>query len=88
MLHRNPADAVDPPKIERNRMHTYDMAQTAELLEKLRGSRVFTAVMLGVLCGLRRGEIAALRWGNVNLIDRQLAVIERKCGADQGGCSI
>jgi integrase len=76
MLNRNPADAVDPPKVERSRMITYDMAQTAELLEKLQGSRVLTAVMLGVLCGLRRGEIAALRWRNVNLIEGQLAVVE------------
>jgi integrase len=76
MLHRNPADAVDPPKVERRRMDTYDMAQTAELLEKLQGSRVFVAAMLGVLCGLRRGEIAALRWRNVNLVEGQLAVVE------------
>jgi integrase len=76
MLHRNPADAVDPPKVERRRMNTYDMAQTAELLEKLQGSRVLMGVMLGVLCGLRRGEIAALRWRNVNLIEGQFAVVE------------
>lgn len=32
--------------------------------------------VLGVLCGLRRGEIAALCWRNVNLEDATLAVIE------------
>jgi integrase len=33
-------------------------------------------VILAVLCGLRRGEIAALRWRNVNLGAAQLAVTE------------
>ena len=31
LLIRNPVDAVDPPKVERHRMTTYDMTQTAEL---------------------------------------------------------
>lgn len=35
-LTRNPADAVDPPKVERQRLETYDMAQTAELLDGFR----------------------------------------------------
>jgi integrase len=32
--------------------------------------------ILAVLCGLRRGEIAALHWRNVNLAAGQLAVVE------------
>jgi integrase len=32
--------------------------------------------MLGVLCGMRRGEIAALRWGGVDLDWSQLSVVE------------
>jgi integrase len=76
MLPRNPADAAEPPRIERPAMNTYDVEQTAELLDAVRGSRLFVPVMLGVLCGLRRGEIAALRWRNVDLSTAQLAVVE------------
>jgi integrase len=76
LLPRNPADAVDPPKIERGAMTTYDMAQTAELLEVLRGERTFVPVMLAILCGLRRGEICALRWRHVDLAGGNLAVME------------
>jgi integrase len=75
-LARNPADAVDPPKVERPTMNTYDMAQTAELLDAVRGTRMLIPVVLGVLCGLRRGEIAALRWRHINLAGGQLAVVE------------
>jgi integrase len=76
MLARNPVDAVDPPKIERNTMRTYDLAETAELIKATRGSRMEITVMLAVLCGLRRGEIAALRWRDVNLASAQLAIRE------------
>jgi integrase len=76
MLARNPVDAVDPPKIERSVMRTYDLAQTADLIDATRGTRMTITVILAVLCGLRRGEIAALRWRNVNLGAAQLAVTE------------
>jgi integrase len=76
MLFRNPAGAVDPPKVTRAPMQTYDLAQTAELIEALRGKRIFVAVLLAVLCGLRRGEIAALRWRNVDLAGGRLAVVQ------------
>ncbi len=76
MLARNPVDAVDPPKIERGTMRTYDLAQTADLIDATRGTRMTITVILAVLCGLRRGEIAALRWRNINLDVAQLAVTE------------
>jgi integrase len=76
ILARNPVDAVDPPRIERATMTTYDLAQTADLIDATRGTRMMITVVLAVLCGLRRGEIAALRWRNINLSAAQLAVTE------------
>ena len=76
MLNRNPCDAVDPPKVERATMQTFDMAQTAELIESLRSTRMLAPTLLAVLCGLRRGELAALRWRNVDLTTGQMAVVE------------
>jgi integrase len=76
MLVRNPAAAVDPPKIGHTTMHTYDLDQTAELIEAVRGKRIFVPAILAVLCGLRRGEIAALRWRNLDLVVGQLAVAQ------------
>lgn len=75
IISRSPADVVDPPKIERTTMITYDMTQTAELLEVARGTRLLVPVILGILCGLRRGEIVALRWRQVDLANAQLAVV-------------
>jgi integrase len=76
LLTRNPADAVDPPKTERAALTTYDMDQTAELLEALRGTRLRLPVLLAVMCGLRRGEIVALRWRHIDFDAGKMAVVE------------
>ena len=75
ILNHNPADLVKPPKVERRPMETYDLAQTAILIEKLRPTRMFIPALLGVLCGLRRGEIAALRWRNVDFSSGNVSVV-------------
>jgi integrase len=75
MLARNPADAVKPPKVERKQMSVLGTDATVELIEAARPYRIFVPILLGVLCGLRRGEIAALRWRSVDLDTGQLMVV-------------
>jgi integrase len=75
MLPRNPADAVKPPKVERKQMNVLDTDATAALIERARPYRIFVPILLGVLCGLRRGEIAALRWKSVDLEAGQVRVV-------------
>jgi len=57
-------------------MATYDLAQTAALIERLRPTRMFIPALLGVLCGLRRGEIVALRWDDVNWESESLSIVQ------------
>jgi integrase len=75
MLARNPADAAPPPKVEHKQMSVLDTDATIELIEAARPYRIFVPILLGVLCGLRRGEIAALRWRSVDLDTGQLMVV-------------
>ena len=74
LLAPNPADAVEPPRPERTKMRALDGDQTATLLAKLGGSRLYLPVALAVTTGLRRGELLALRWCNVNLDDSRITV--------------
>ena len=76
LIPRNPCDVVDPPKVERRHLDTFDMGQTVALLDAMRGTRMFIPTVLAVLCGLRRGEIGALRWGAIDLADARLSVLE------------
>jgi integrase len=76
MIARNPCNGVKPPKVQPKQMQTYDLAQTVELLEAMRGTRLFVPVVLAVLCGMRRGEIAALRWQHIDLAAGQVAIVQ------------
>lgn len=76
ILARNPADAVDPPKVERLKMRALDANETADLLAHFRPTRMFIPVVLGALCGLRRGEVTALCWRSVDFATGHLAIIE------------
>ncbi|WP_062225700.1 tyrosine-type recombinase/integrase [Aureimonas frigidaquae] len=76
MIAKNPAALSKPPKVERKAMSAYGAATTAQLLDAVRGTRIYVPVLLAVMCGLRRGEIVAMRWANVDLEGRRLAVVE------------
>ena len=76
LLTRNPCDAVDPPKVERAKMTIYDMGQTVAVLDSLRPTRMYVPTLLAVMCGMRRGEIAALRWKHIDLARATISVIE------------
>jgi integrase len=71
----NPADLVRPPKLDRGEMQTVNTDQTAAMIEAARGTPIFIPILLGVLCGMRRGEICALRWRSVDLDTGQLSVV-------------
>jgi integrase len=76
LVHFNEAAAVRPPKPDKRRMNTYDMDQTATMLDALKGKRIYIPALLAALCGLRRGEISALRWGRVDLDNSNLKIEE------------
>lgn len=74
LLARNPVDAVEPPRPQRKEMEVVDEKETAQLLEKLAGSHLFVPVLMAVTTGLRRGEILALCWKDVNLEEGRITV--------------
>jgi integrase len=84
----NPIDRVDPPRIrEEYQPNAIDAAETVEVLAKLEGGELYVPAMLAVRCSLRRGEVLALRWTDVDLDGCRLRV-ERACDpskANRGG---
>jgi integrase len=75
LITRNPVTMTDPPKVEKKPMAVLDEAGMAALLEKARGSEMFVPCLLAITCGLRRGEIAALRWRSVDLSTGRIHVV-------------
>jgi integrase len=72
---RNVASLVKPPKVNRIEMKTLNLDQAAKVIELARSETIFVPILLGLLCGLRRGEICALRWRNIDLDSGQLSVV-------------
>jgi len=62
-------------KIERKEMKVLDADGTAALIEAARNTSLFVPILLGVLCGMRRGEITALRWRSIDLERGQLSIV-------------
>jgi len=76
MLSRNPCNDIDPPRVERRALKVWDVATMAEALECARPLRIFMPMLLAGMLGLRRGEIAALRWRHVDLERAQISIVE------------
>lgn len=85
LVKKNPVAITRPPKTERVAMTAYGARETADMLEALRPTRMFIPALLAALCGLRRGEILALRWRHVDLKNAVLSIVE---SAEQVGTGV
>ncbi len=74
LLVRNAADAIEPPRSERGEMRALDPAGVAQLLHAAQGSELQAIIAVAIGTGLRRGELLALRWFDVNLDARRITV--------------
>ncbi|MDR3574275.1 MAG: tyrosine-type recombinase/integrase [Anaerolineaceae bacterium] len=73
---RNPADAIKPPRPKKTTITTLTIEQSATLLNALNGTRLYWPVLLALSTGMRRGEILALRWKNIDFKKATARVVE------------
>jgi integrase len=66
-LSRNVASVVRPPKVEAEEVAILTAEQISDVLAKLKGRPLYPMVALAPGTGARRGELCALRWGDVDL---------------------
>src|SRR6266568_9286810 len=67
MVARNVAKLVDLPHIERYEGQILTVEQARKLLEVAHGSSLDALLLVALTTGMRRGELAAVRWSDVDL---------------------
>lgn len=74
LLASNPVDAVDPPRWERREQAWLDLEQAQALVQHLEATAAGTAVLVKLSTGLRMGELLGIRWRDVDLPNRTIAL--------------
>jgi integrase len=70
----NPVTAADPPRVQRTEIEILAPDQIKAVLRALRGRPLYPVAVLGLATGMRRGELAALRWGDITLDAGRISV--------------
>ncbi|MFC1861257.1 tyrosine-type recombinase/integrase [Chloroflexota bacterium] len=73
---RNVASAVDPPRVPRIIMNTLNSQEVPIFLNTARETPYYEFFATLLYTGLRRGELLALRWRNLDLKNAYLMVVE------------
>jgi integrase len=74
-LTRNVADAATPPRPENRQINMWDAETTDRFLATAESSRFCDLYYLAVQTGMRRSELAGLKWSNVDLVNGALSVV-------------
>jgi integrase len=85
LLSYNPAEAVEPPVPTHKEMTALDETQTATLIENAKTHTLYVPILLAVTTGMRRGEVLALRWCDVDLDRATLSVTQTLEKTREGG---
>jgi integrase len=74
LVPRNVCDLVSPPRAKKFEMKPLTIEQTQQLLAAARGHLQEALFILALATGMRRGELLALKWQDINFAKGQLQV--------------
>ncbi len=67
MINENPCEGTEMPKREKPKYNIYTTEEINDMLEKAKGTSMYFPLLIESMSGLRRGELLALRWGDIDL---------------------
>ena len=86
IISRNPCEAVELPKLKKYRAKVYNAETIRDLLNVANGTDMYLPVFLLVMVGLRRGELLALRWKDIDFKKNILKVRKNMVNGEK--CSV
>ena len=84
MIAYNPCEGVTLPKRKKYKSNVYDTEMISKLLDLARGTDIYIPILLCVSAGLRRGEMLALGWDNVDF-EKGIISIQRNLVRGEDG---
>lgn len=74
LLQFNPALNTKPPRQERKKLEVWNASDVSRFLDKAADNRFCALFVVALYTGLRRGELLALKWEDVDLENRIISV--------------
>ena len=65
----NIADAVKPPRAQRKEMQVWNEREIMQFLEAAKSTTYYEIFYLALFTGMRRSELLALRWQDIDFVE-------------------
>lgn len=74
LILRNPSDAISPPRFQRTQWHTLNEDDIRVVLQEAKSTPYYAFFFLALFTGMRRSELLALRWCDIDLLMCQIYI--------------
>jgi integrase len=85
LIPNNPAEGVEPLKVERAEMSVWEPDEVRRFLETARQDDLYALFYLALTTGMRQGELLALRWSDITLSGPRASVTVRASVTTEDG---
>lgn len=78
LIKESPCEYTQLPKLVKYQAKVFDEQDLKKFLKAIKGTDLETPMMIVVSCGLRRGELLALKWSSIDWNDKTLNITENR----------
>ncbi len=78
LLNASPVTPAKVPRQDGRTMTVWTPAQSVAFLASVRGDRLFALWLVALHTGIRRGELAGLRWRDVDLVSGKVSIVVQR----------